>query len=249
VAADDVDRGLQLGVGAHGFGGVPGQVGRAAGADLVVTDDQLGGQAVADQLALEALDPLPVDALVDHGRLVDDAGHVVDRQAPVLAGALEIVDDVVQVGLGEEATHPAGRRLQEAELDVRVAALGFPHQPPLVAAVEALVVGLVLGGRRRALPRVAVAAHVVLELLQGGAVAGLEQVVQDLAALRLRVVDEQPGNVAAQRADAVEPLPVSWPLISSSRPGSPAAWVGTARPASNATAVRARFQRDMVSSR
>src|SRR5206468_1313522 len=53
---------------------------------------------------------------------------------------------------------------------------------------------------------VGVAADLHLEDLQGGAVAGLEQVVQDLAALRFGVVGQQPGvaATAADRADAVE---------------------------------------------
>ena len=56
---------------------------------------------------------------------------------------------------------------------------------------------------------VGVAADLHLEDLQRGAVAGLEQVVQDLAALRLRIVDQQPAvaAAAADRADAVEGPP------------------------------------------
>ena len=53
---------------------------------------------------------------------------------------------------------------------------------------------------------VRVAADLHLEDLHRGAVARLEQVVEDLAALRFRVVDQQPGvaAAAADRADAVE---------------------------------------------
>jgi hypothetical protein len=53
---------------------------------------------------------------------------------------------------------------------------------------------------------VGVAADLDLQYLQRGAVAGLEQVVEDLTALRLRVVDQQAtvAPTAADRADAVE---------------------------------------------
>src|SRR6185369_2742854 len=79
-------------------------------------------------------------------------------------------------------------------------------EPPLVAARTVQVGRGVLVAGLGAAGRVGVTADLDLEQLHRRAVAGPEQVVEELGALRLRIVEEQPAVAAApaDRTDAVE---------------------------------------------
>lgn len=188
VDAHDVHRVLERRVAGHRVGHRPVVVGR----------DQLGGTvALGDQGGLEVLVPSLVEAALV------PAAQVVDVEL-VLGGAAHPVRQVADRVGGEEgvaaATDPAGRAPGEpVELDVGIAGLGLLREPPLVALVAVdHALGVLVAGLG-AVSGVGVAACLDLEGLERGAVAGLEQVVEDLAALRLRIVDQQPGVAAAAR--------------------------------------------------
>ena len=194
--ADDVDRRVQRGVTAHRGGDVP----AAVGADHLDRAVALGGQGGVQVLVPTGV----VAALVP-------AADVVDGQ-PVLLGAAQPGHQIVDHVLGPEvaAADPAGRAPRErVQLDLRIAGLRLLHQPPLVAVVAVDRPARVLDARLRAVGGIGVSADLGLEDLERGAVAGLEQVVQDLAALRLGIVVQQTGVAApaADRADAVERPP------------------------------------------
>ena len=99
---------------------------------------------------------------------------------------------------------------QAVEDDLRIAFAGLGHEPELVAArlgISQFLAGDDMGGLAAA-GGVLAAADLHLEMLEPGAEFGLEQKVQDLAALRLGVVREQPrGGARADGADALEHAP------------------------------------------
>ncbi len=162
--------------------------------------------AACDERALEVLVPgLVVAALVP-------AAEVGDVQV-VLGGAAHPVHQVVDGVAGPEVAavagvaDPAGRAPGQAvEPDGGVAGLGLLGQPPFVALVAVDGAPGVLDAGLGAVGGVGVAADLQFQHLQGGAVAGLEQVVQQLAALGFRIVHQQAGVAAAagDRADPVE---------------------------------------------
>ena len=195
VGTDDVHRGVERRIGGHVLGSAPA---------LAVVADELDLRVVRGQCGVEVLVPgLVVAAFVP-------AADVVDGQAVALR-AVQPFDEVVDGvggpegvgGSADPARCPPG---QGGEFDGGVAGFGLGHQPPFVAAVAAQVGGGVHVRGFGAVGGVGVAADLDFEDLQGGAVAGFEQVVQDLAALWFGVVGQQAGVAAAagDRADAVE---------------------------------------------
>ena len=120
---------------------------------------------------------------------------------------MDEVDDVVDVVLREEIAVPDPARrapFQGIELDVGVAQLGLLHQPPLIAARIVLIARAPHMGGFRAIGGVLVAADFDLQMLDVGAVVGFKEIVQDLAALGLRIVDQQSRRRAG--ADRAQPL-------------------------------------------
>ena len=177
MCADDVDRGLERGIGLHVVGHVP----VAVGADDLHVAVPLGGQG-----RVQVFVPALVVALFV------PAAEVVDGQA-VRLGAVQPADQVVDHVLGPEAAaaDPAGRAPGEpVQLDRRIAGFGLFHQPELVARVAVDGAPGVLVAAFGAVGGVGVAADLDLEDVQRGTVSRLEQVVEDLAALRFRIVDE-----------------------------------------------------------
>ncbi len=122
---------------------------------------------------------------------------------------LDPVDQVVCV-IRRIGTEPTRRSPSQTDkFDVGIAGFGLLHQPPLVATCVVLVGGGALVGGFGALGRVGVAADFNLENLQRSAIIGLEQIVQNLAALRFWVIDQQARSAAAaaDRAHAVKLQP------------------------------------------
>ncbi len=190
VRADDVDAGRERRVGDHRVGHAPVGIGADHLRRVAVRGDG-GVQVLVERLVVAAFVP---------------AAEIVDGQA-VAGGAAEPVHQVGDRGGGEERSEEPGRAPgQTVELDVGISGLRLRHQPPLVAAVAVEVAGRVFVAGLGAVGGVGVAADLDLEDLQRRAVARLEQVVEDLAALRLRIVDQQPAvaAAAADRPDAVE---------------------------------------------
>ncbi len=197
VGAEHVGRVAVGRVGRDGSGWSPVSRPRVAGDDLDAAVS-VGVERVADG-DRPVRTPLP---------LVLHRCEVVDRQS-VLPGTAQPGQEVVhEVGGEEGAVADPARRSpgQTHQLDVGVARLGLLHDPPLVAAVAVEVAAEVGVAGLRPTGGVGVTADLHLEDLQGGAVAGLEQVVEDLAPLRFRVVDQQAtvAPAAADRADTVE---------------------------------------------
>ena len=141
-----------------------------------------------------------------HARFVPDP-QVIDVQLMGLSSAFEKTHQVIRAGLRIGRADPA-RKIpgQRQQLDVGIAALGLPHEPPFIAAIEIGHTRLAHVRGFATLGRVGIAPDLNLEHLQGGPVMRLEQVVEDLAALRLGIVDQQPGSgaAAAGGADAIE---------------------------------------------
>jgi hypothetical protein len=193
VVAEYPDGVLQRGVGGELVGHVPA---------AVVADDLYRAEAGVVQAGAEVLVPAGVvTALVP-------AAEVADVDAVAL-GAVQPGDVIVDHVLRPEvaAADPAGRGPgQGDDADVRVAGQGLLAEPELVAHVAVDVPADVLVAGLGAVGGVGVAADLELQQLNRGAVAGLEQVVEDLGALWLGVVDEEAGvaSAAADGADAVE---------------------------------------------
>jgi hypothetical protein len=103
------------------------------------------------------------------------------------------------------ADPPGGRPRRGIEHEERVSLLCLFHQPPLVAAVVVFVRLGVHVAQLRALGRIPVTGDLDIQLLQGRPVVGLEEVVENLRALGLKVVPEERGSCAAasHRADSV----------------------------------------------
>ena len=121
-------------------------------------------------------------------------------------GVLEPLNDVVDHLLRPvvAVADPGGRAPgQRGELNVGVARAGLLHEPPLVAAVVVLIgCGVAVAGLGP-VGGVHVGPDLDLEDLDAGAVVGLEEVVEGLAALRLGIVDQQ-ARVAAATADGAD---------------------------------------------
>ena len=123
----------------------------------------------------------------------------------VLEPLNDVVDHVLRpvVAVADPGWRAPGER---GELDVGVARLGLLHEPPLVAAVVVLVgSGMHVAGLGT-VGGVHVCADLDLEDLDAGAVVGLEEIVENLAALGLGIVDEKArvATAAADGSDSVE---------------------------------------------
>ncbi len=124
-------------------------------------------------------------------------------------GVLQPLDGVVDHVLRPvvSVANPGGRSPGErGELDVGIARLGLFHEPPLVAAVVILVAGGVHVAGLGPVGGVHVRTDLDLEDLHAGTVVGLEKIVENLAPLRLGIVDEQArvASAAADGSDTVE---------------------------------------------
>ena len=172
---------------------------------------------------------------LDVGETVGAEGHpqiLVERKVvAVLIAPAQIVDGQMMIGLrmfeplDDVVNHVAGPVLsishpvrspprQGDELDLRIARPGLLHQPPLVSAPVVLVRPFMHVARFGAVGRVHVRANFHLENLHTRAVVRLEKVVQNLAPIRLRVVDQQPGipSAAADCAHAVKDPAFALPI-------------------------------------
>ena len=194
VRAEHVDRGRERGVADHLVGRREARVIRDHLNIAVAAAVQRGAQVLVPGLVESALVP---------------AAEVVDGEAVAVLGTVEEAHIVVDHVGGEERAVADPARCspgQRIELDRRIARLGLFHQPPFVTAIAVEIARGVLVALLGAAGRVGVAAGLDLEDLHGGTDAGLEQIIQDLGALRLRIVEQQPAVAAAagDRADAVE---------------------------------------------
>lgn len=123
----------------------------------------------------------------------------------MLLRAPQPIQVVVNVVAREEraVADPARRApAQRVQLDVWVASLGLLHQPPLVPAVKAQVVARVHVRRLGRLRALRVPADLGLEDLHGAALARVEEQVEDVGPLRIRIVVKQPRRAAAARERA-----------------------------------------------
>ncbi len=176
--------------------------GLAAG---VGRDDPRAPEPAGVQRPPQPPEPRRVGAVVG---LVPPA-QVGDRQ-PALPRAAQPAQQVADVAAGEVgraalADQPGGRPLEPVQLDPRVAPHRLLGDGELIARVAVDRAQRVLDARLAAGAGVGVTADLQLEDLQRRAVARLEQVVQDLAALAGRVVHEEP-RVPAAAQDGPHPV-------------------------------------------
>ena len=132
----------------------------------------------------------------------------------ILLRALDERGDEVGVILRIEfpAADPAGRApLEHVEDDSRIALLRFLHQPPLVAALEKLrpwvqeLLPRPRDARLAAVGGIHVAANLDLQVLERRAVIRLEKEVENLATLRLWIINQQPRRrPGTERTEAFE---------------------------------------------
>ena len=193
----------QLRIGGHFLGDRP-------FVDLIGGDDLHLFQTGLIERAAKKLDPLDII-----GALVPNAA-VAHIDVVIFFRAFDESHDQVGVVLRKESAiaHPARRApLQHIEDNVRVPFFGLLHQPPLVAAVEIFRLGILKflprpgDARLGAVGGIYVSANLHLQMLQGRTEVRLEKKVENLAALRLGVIEKQPGgSPRAQRADAFECL-------------------------------------------
>ncbi len=145
--------------------------------------------------------------------LVPDA-DVVDIDAMVLPGAFDERGDKpgVVFGVKPPVADPSGSPpLQGFDQDTRIPVPGLPHQPPLVAALEVFRFRILKLLARasvawlRTVGGVDVTPDFDLQVVQAGAESGLKEVVENLGALRFRVVVKQArGRAGAECPDAFE---------------------------------------------
>ena len=121
--------------------------------------------------------------------------HIVDGQMMIGLGMFEPLDDVVDHVARPivSVAHPVRSAPRQGnQLDLGVARPGLLHQPPLVSALVVFVRSRMHVARFGAIGRVHIRANLDFENLHARAVVRLEQIVQNLAAVGFRVVDQQP---------------------------------------------------------
>ena len=102
-------------------------------------------------------------------------------------------------------THPGAPQGKNFQNDSGIALVRLLHQPPFVPAGCVMVRGGAHGAWLGAVGRVDIRADLHLEMLQRGAIARFEQIVENPAALGFGVIDQQPrGGSRTRRAEPVE---------------------------------------------
>ena len=202
VGSDDVDGVVERRILPHLRSDGPQAVFRP----VVGSYDLDGTEAVGAERRLEILIPLNVVALLI------SSPHIVDGQMVVGLRMFEPPDHVgdhVRGPIVSVANPVRGAPGQGGQLDLRISGFGLFHQPPLITAVIVFVRSRVHVARLRTVGGVHVGANFHLEDLQAGPIVRLEQIVENLAAIGLGVVDQEPGvpASAADSADAIEDSP------------------------------------------
>mmetsp|Transcript_37747 Transcript_37747/g.90252 ORF Transcript_37747/g.90252 Transcript_37747/m.90252 type:complete len:886 (-) Transcript_37747:224-2881(-) len=144
--------------------------------------------------------------------------HVVDVYLEALLDALQpghVVENVVLAKEGAVADPARNTPGQRIGPDLRIPGLGFLQQPGLIASGAVRLLAFEAHVRRLGtISRLGISSDLHLQHLQGSAVLGLEEQVQDLAPLGLRVILQQsrrcPGT---ESTDALERVSVSFPPL------------------------------------
>src|SRR6185437_1230913 len=173
---------------------------------IFIAADDLGREMILDKLLVQILQ---VSEIVD---LFVPQTCVADVEAVVALGGLNEIRHIgshlrrVERWLRARLGIDPGRRTPGENLqnDVRIALVRLCHQPPLITAF-----GIVVRGRAHmagfgAIGGVNVSAYFDLETLQSRTIARLEQVVENLAALWLRIIDKKPRR--SSRTCRAEPI-------------------------------------------